>query len=368
MDDRSVSLGTTFCSDYHQYATGILESQLITGLKVGNFPMDAVAPFLIEQGIEKGVGFAKRLILEPEAVREVEQCIRRSVAQTLEPYNDDTDLQQHLHTVLTDFLRRGGLNFFFLSNTAEDPDEAAMRELFVELGGDPDTLPESFDGLVKRTAVAFTEEIANAAERNGSPLFNVVSVRRLEEIQNKLDEMHAVVTRVGEDVEKTREDLEDLKRGRRRSEKVPNAKALLDGPIRALRLQGELNAADRLADRLQAAEAYGRIAAKLSKKGYDFHARLIRHKRADALADGGEAEEAFRVWLNEAADELQIGRLWISPAVARGIDTHRDKMPSFLQATADALEALEGWYEQPAVSIRILKRAFDVLIGLEDPG
>ncbi len=106
---------------------------------------------------------------------------------------------------------------------------------------------------------------------------------------------------------------------------------------------------------------------KQSEGGYDFHARLIHQKRAEALADGKSIVEAFRVWLEQAAAELEAGRLWISPAVARGIDTYRDEMSPALKARADALEAREGWYEQSKVSIRVLKRALDVLLAEEDP-
>ncbi len=211
--------------------------------------MEAIAPFLAEKGIEKSIGHVRQLLLGTEAVREVEGCIARSVARTLEPYSDNPDLHQHLATVLTDFLRRGGLELFFLPDNSEDPDEGLLREKFSELGGDPDTLPESFEGLVRRAAAAFTEEIAEAAQRDGSPLFNVVSVKRVEAVQVKLNQLQQavdsltstpieatldedtrdVLDRIGYDVRATREDMEDLRRGRRRSERVPNAKALLDG-------------------------------------------------------------------------------------------------------------------------------------------
>lgn len=344
--------------------------------------MEAIAPFLIEQSISP----AKRLVLGSQTERAIHACIERSITRTLEPYSDDTELRQHLDTVLTDFLLQGGIDLFFVPDVAQGPDELMLGERFRESGGDPDTLPESFDRLFRRAATEFTREIADEAQRDGSPLFNVVSVRRIEEMQRKLNVLLQAVdslastpieatldedtrddlNRIGDDVRATREDMEDLRRGRRRSERVPNAKALLDGPIRALRLQGELNAADKLTDRLQAADAYGRIAVRLSEGGYDFHARLIHQKRAEALADGESIEEAFRVWLNEAGGELEVGSLWISPAVARGIDTRRAEMASSLQARADAVEALEGWYEQSVISIRVLKRALDLLIAEED--
>lgn len=345
--------------------------------------LDAIAWFLAEKGIEKGAESAKKILLGDKAKREVEECIKRSVARTVVPYSDDPVLQQHLETMLIDFIRQGGLDLFFLPDAAGVPDEELLREEFIDLGNDPDTLPEDFAGIVRRAAAAFTSEIGEAAQRDGSPLFNVVSMRTVEEIQAKLNELLQAVDSlidpslaeetwadlqsIGDDVRAVRADMEDLRRGRRRSGRVPNAKALLDGPIRALRLQGELNAADRLADRLQAAEAYGRIAARFSEEGYEVHARLLRHKRAEALADGGLTEEAFRIWLDDARAELETGRLWISPAVARGIDTHRDNMPSSLQARADALEALEGWYEQSVISIRILTRALEALLAEEDP-
>jgi hypothetical protein len=347
------------------------------------YPMEVIGPFIAEKVLGRTLTYAGVQLLGPEAEREINECIGRSVSQTLELYSDDPDLQNHLESILTGFVRQGGLELFFLPNLDELPDVTRIRKRFSDCGYDPDTLPEDFDTLTSRVAVAFTKEIAEAAQSADSALFNVVSLGRIAEIQASVNlvlhaldslvdpviagETRADLRSVVEDLRATREDMADLKRLNRRSERVPNAKALLDGPIRALRLQGELNTADRHADRYQAAESYGRIAASLSEKGYEFHAHLMRQKHAEALAEAGAGEEAFLIWLNEAAAELESGRLWISSAVVSGIDTHRASMPSSLQARADAVEALEGWNEYPEISIRVLKRVLDELVADDDP-
>ena len=159
-------------------------------------------------------------------------------------------------------------------------------------------------------------------------------------------------------------------RGLRRDPTVApvfDADILLRGPAEALGLQPELDRADRLPDRRVAVPLYREAARRLAEHGYAFHARLVRERQADALAAGGAVVEAYGMWLDDAAAELEAGQLWLPAGAERGLDAHRGDVGPVLAARYSALVAREGWYEQPVAAVRALRESMAVLEPAGDP-
>lgn len=141
----------------------------------------------------------------------------------------------------------------------------------------------------------------------------------------------------------------------------PDADTLLLGPVRALKLQDQLDAANREMDRTDAARLYGTIADRLAAKGHWFASGEIRSLQAQAFTDSGAHEDAYRVWIDDVRESLDRG---YSQPPFRSLAKLADSqalVSLHLAARGKALLAREAWFEDPVGAIKDLQESLSIL-------
>jgi tetratricopeptide (TPR) repeat protein len=145
-----------------------------------------------------------------------------------------------------------------------------------------------------------------------------------------------------------------------------SVQVILNGVITTLALEGELEAAEATDDPTTAAQIYDMLTAELENKGFGFEGRLVRNLHAVKLESFGNLDGAYNLWLMNARDELEEGKLWISSEALEQLKLHRASVSLSLAARFHALEALEHWYEHPIESLQRLATAFQELTESND--
>ena len=322
---------------------------------------------LIEKGLTEVLSRTRRLALGPDVEREASACIDRSVSKVVNAHLDDAPHARHLHTLLVELVQNDGLDSFYRTQDLSSADIGSLSESFTDLGRDPSTLGIDFNNLVRELAFEISREITESAEQPGSPLFNYVATRKLKSVQTDTAWTREAISSLSDVSQETLGEVRTLSSDFTRTNRTPTAKALLDGPIRALRLQSKLLNAEQMSDPDDSAKALGKIADDLAANGYFFHSRMIEHKQAEVLANGNQISKALSIWMNLALVELQTGRLWISSDVKQCLDNYRESASDTEKAKVDATLALENWYEHSRETIQKVQNVLTLLNKESDP-